>query len=72
MSASGAREQALGPEHPDTLTNVNNLAFFLYDRGRLRRMPSRSTKRPLDAREQVLGPEHPDTLVSVNNLAELL
>ena len=28
-----ASERVLGPEHPDTLTSVNNLAFLLKSKG---------------------------------------
>ena len=37
------REKALGPEHPDTATSLNNLAVLYQTTGRLRRRPSRST-----------------------------
>ncbi|MCX5674853.1 MAG: tetratricopeptide repeat protein, partial [Planctomycetota bacterium] len=66
-----AREGVLGPEHPSTLTTVNNLAELLRSKGDyagaepLHRLA-------LEAQEQVLGPEHPQTLKSVCNLAELL
>ena len=30
-----AREQKLGPEHPDTLTSMNNLGLLLMDKGDL-------------------------------------
>ena len=64
-------EKALGPEHPDTATSLNNLALLLKDQGDF------TGARPLYERalaiyEKVLGPEHPDTATSLSNLARLL
>ena len=69
--ALAIREKALGPEHPDTATSLNNLAVLLQDQGDL------AAARPLYERalaigEKALGPEHPDTATSLNNLALLL
>ena len=63
-------EQKLGPEHPDTLTSVNNLASLYESQGRYGEAEPLYL-RALAASEKVLGPEHPDTLGSVNNLAGL-
>ncbi|KAH8833280.1 hypothetical protein DL96DRAFT_1493211, partial [Flagelloscypha sp. PMI_526] len=59
---------SLGPEHPRTLTNMNNLAQTYSDLG--------WHSEALDLREHVVklrkrisGPEHPDTLTSMHNLA---
>jgi len=61
----------LGPEHPDTLVSVNNLACLLSSRGdHVGAQPL--YERALEASERVLGPEHPDTLISVSGLALLL
>ena len=72
---SGARWQAyervLGPEHPDTLTSVNNLAALYQAQGRYAEAEPLYQARAR-GRERVLGPEHPDTLQSVNNLAAAL
>ncbi|RPA89592.1 TPR-like protein [Choiromyces venosus 120613-1] len=65
------REKVLGPDHPDTLTSVNNLASLLRALGRHGESETMS-RRALEGREKVLGPDHPDTLTSVNNLASLL
>ena len=48
----------LGPEHPDTLTSVNNLAALYQAQGRMAR-PSRSISARSTAAERVLGKEHP-------------
>jgi tetratricopeptide (TPR) repeat protein len=65
------REKVLGPEHPDTATSLNNLAFLLEDQADF------AGARPLyesalKIREKVLGPEHPETATSLNNLGFLL
>lgn len=64
------REQALGPEHPDTAKSLNSLAE-LY-----RAMGAYGKAEPLYDRalaidEKSLGPEHPQTAISLNNLAAL-
>jgi hypothetical protein len=56
-------EHALGPEHPNTLMIVNNLA------GCMQALGDAAGALPLvwqalESRERVLGPEHPDTLTS--------
>ena len=64
-------ERVLGPEHPDTLTIVNNLAALLKSK-RDYAQAECLYRRSLAIREKVLAREHPDTLKSVNNLAALL
>jgi tetratricopeptide (TPR) repeat protein len=69
--ASLAIEKALGAEHPDTATSLNNLA------GLLKRQGDLAGARPLYERalaifEKVLGPEHPSTARSRRNLTTLL
>jgi tetratricopeptide (TPR) repeat protein len=69
--ALAIHEQVLGPEHPNTAVNLNNLGDLLQaqgDYGGARRYYERA----LAIREQVLGPEHPDTARSLNNLGDLL
>ena len=58
----------LGPEHPETLISVNNLAELYKAQGRYGEAEP-LYKRALAASERALGPEHPDTLASVDNLA---
>ena len=59
---------ALGPEHPDTATALNNLALTYsrlaqYDKA----LPLKL--RALAINEKVLGPEHPNTATTLGNLA---
>jgi hypothetical protein len=61
----------LGPEHPDTLTSMNNLAETLFSQGDLAGA-RKLEEETLDILRRVLGPEHPTTLTSMNNLAETL
>jgi tetratricopeptide (TPR) repeat protein len=63
-------EQALEPEHPDTLGSLNNLALLYHNQGNYEQAEP-LFQRALEAQERVLGPEHPDTLQTVNNLALL-
>jgi tetratricopeptide (TPR) repeat protein len=60
-------EKALGPEHPDTLSSVYNLATLVSHQGDYAGAEALH-RRALAGREKALGPEHPDTLESVNNL----
>jgi hypothetical protein len=66
VAADSAR--MLGPDHPDTLASVNNLAIACQEVGR-KAEAVRLHERALAGRVRVLGPEHPDTLASRNNLA---
>nr|VFK14111.1 MAG: Tetratricopeptide repeat-containing protein [Candidatus Kentron sp. FM] len=63
-------EAELGPEHPDTLTSLNNLAGLYQSQGRYSEAEP-LYQRALAASERVLGKEHPDTLSSLGNLALL-
>src|SRR6266581_3902872 len=58
-------EQVLGPEHPDTLSTINNLALLYWNQGKYEQAEP-LYQRSLAGRERVLGPEHPDTLGTVN------
>ena len=60
-----------GPEHPDTLIGMNNLAGTLHARGALA-MARDLQKRGFEIQRYVLGEEHPDTLASMDNLASML
>ncbi|RPA91598.1 hypothetical protein L873DRAFT_1713537 [Choiromyces venosus 120613-1] len=64
-------EKVLGPDHPETLASVNNLASVLQDLGRYAESETMH-RRALESTEKVLGPDHPETLAIVNNLALVL
>ncbi len=68
--ALGIREKALGPEHPDVATSLNNLAALYRAQGKYAEAEP-LYQRALGIREKALGPEHPDVATSLNNLAEL-
>ncbi|KAA3611795.1 MAG: CHAT domain-containing protein [Planctomycetota bacterium] len=61
----------LGPEHPDTLTSMNNLAQTLQSQGDLSGA-RQLQEEVLSVRQRVLGPEHPDTLITMYNLFHTL
>lgn len=65
------RERTLGPEHPDTLSSLNNLAYVL-DSVADYAGAEPLYRRALEAEERLSGPNHPSTLCIVNNLAFLL
>ena len=58
----------LGPDHPDTLTILNNLAGAYESAGRLDEAIT-LYEQVLPNRTRILGEDHPDTLTSRNNLA---
>ena len=62
------QEQALGPDHPDTLASHYNLAASYQDVGRTAEAIILH-ERTLAARERILGADHPSALASRNGLA---
>src|SRR5216684_1023813 len=65
------RQRVLGPEHPDTLTSMNDLATDLDDSGHYAEA-EKLEREALDISRRVLGPEHPDTLMLMSNLGNTL
>ena len=63
-------EKALGPDHPDVATGLNNLAELYRNQGRYVEAET-LLKRALAIYEKALGPDHPDVAQSLNNLARL-
>jgi serine/threonine protein kinase len=62
------REAQLGPDHPDTLRSMNNLALAYKDAGFLdKALPL--YEQMLETTKAQFGPDHPNTLVATNNLA---
>ncbi len=61
-------QNARGPEHPDTLDSMNNVALAPDEQCKYDEAVAMHRK-VLALRNQVLGAEHPDTLDSMNNLA---
>ena len=68
--ALALREQALGPDHPDVATALNNLAALYDAQGRYAEAEPLYL-RSLGIREQALGPDHPDVAAALNDLALL-
>jgi tetratricopeptide (TPR) repeat protein len=69
--ALAIREQALGPNHPDTAVSLNNLAG-LYDSQGNYKQAKPLFERALAIREQLLGTNHPNTKVVRQNYTHLL
>ena len=61
-------KKLLGPEHPDTLISMGNLACTYTDQGKWEEAEQLWIE-VLDMRNKLLGPEHPNTLISMRNLA---
>ncbi len=61
---AGARKAKLGPDHPDTLASMNNLANSYSDLGR-HAEALKLREETLALRKAKLGPDHPDTLASM-------
>jgi len=57
-----------GPEHPNSLASMNNLAMTYSNQGKYEEAAQLQLK-VLDLYKRALGPEHPDTLCSMNNIA---
>ncbi|CAD6593370.1 MAG: hypothetical protein ASARMPREDX12_007113 [Alectoria sarmentosa] len=64
------RQTELGPEHPDTLTSMADLASF-YSRQRRYEEAADLARRVLEMRERVLGKESLDTLISTTMLGKI-
>ena len=64
-------ERLLGPDHPDTLQSMNNLALTLHNLGELA-AAAELMAAALAGCRQVLGEEHPHTRISAKNLANIL
>lgn len=64
------REEAVGPEHPETAAAINALAVLAYGEGRYPEA-ARLMRRALRIREAALGPLHPEVASSLNNLAAI-
>jgi non-specific serine/threonine protein kinase/serine/threonine-protein kinase len=66
--ALAIRKAKLGPDHPDTLDSMNNLAVAYTESGQLAKAVP-LLEETVDKVKAKLGPDHPDTLTSMNNLA---
>ncbi len=66
--ALALREQVLGPEHPDTASTLNVLAWLYVLRGNYQQA-ERLVQPALAGLEHVLGPEHPEVATALAMLA---
>ena len=65
------QEQALGVDHEETLSTVNDIGFLLREQGKIKEAEV-FLRRALEVRERTLGGDHRHTLTSFNNLGVLL
>ncbi|KXH58327.1 hypothetical protein CSAL01_13102 [Colletotrichum salicis] len=65
------REKVLGPENPDTLGSINNVALVLESQGKYAEA-EQMHRQTLELSEKVLGPSHPSTLITRRNLQACL
>ena len=65
------RQRVLGPEHPDSLAVMHNLANTLHAAGRLSEAEE-MFRETLEIQRRIDGPEHSDTLLTMHNLANTL
>ncbi|MER7108508.1 serine/threonine-protein kinase [Streptomyces sp. NPDC000229] len=70
-AVAAAREHALGPDHPDTLTSRYEVGLTLVRTGR-DADALREFGRVAEGRARVLGPDHPDTLTARQETAYVL
>jgi tetratricopeptide (TPR) repeat protein len=63
-------EQAVGPDHIDVATSLNNLAFLYSTQGQYAEAEP-LYKRSLAIFEKALGPDHPDVAMTLENMAVL-
>ncbi len=64
------KEKALGPDHPDVATSLNNLALLYYTQGQYAQAEP-IFKRSLAIWEKALGLDHSNVAMSLENLAAL-
>jgi tetratricopeptide (TPR) repeat protein len=69
--ALAAREEALGPRHPDTAGSYNGLALNLIAQGRAQEAEP-LLRKALAIYEEVLEPQHPNTAICYGNLGHNL
>jgi len=70
LEALRLRERALGPDHPDVASSLNNLAALYQAMGAYSQVEP-LYQRALKIVEARLGPDHPYVATSLNNLAAL-
>lgn len=64
------QEKALGLDHPDVATTLNNMGNLFYDQGKFEEaLPL--TERAIAVLEKALGPEHPRTKIFRTGLGNI-
>ena len=65
------KEKALGPDHPDLATSLNNLAILYRSQGRYEDTEP-LYQRFISIKEKALGRDHPSLATGLENYASLL
>src|SRR5439155_19933364 len=68
--STALRKQKLGPDHPDTLRSMENVARLYQERGQYDAAES-LYQQVLEGERRQLGADHPNTLTTLNDLAFL-
>jgi len=68
QKALATRKAKLGPDHPDTLISMNELAWACQDSGQLAKAVT-LYEETLEKSRAKLGPDHPDSVIVIHNLA---
>ncbi len=63
--------QVLGPEHPNTLITMSNLASSLHCQGK-HAEAEQMQRELLDMRRRVLGAGHPESLATIDSLSNCI
>jgi tetratricopeptide (TPR) repeat protein len=71
LDALSIRKKELGPEHPDTLASMYDLANTLQNQGKYEAAEDMQ-RQVLELCQKMLGPEHQHTLASMHSLAKVV
>jgi non-specific serine/threonine protein kinase/serine/threonine-protein kinase len=69
--ALSIRREALGDDHPSTLSSIQNMGWLLQQQGKLDEAEP-FYREALEGKRRVLGDDHPSTLGSINHMGLLL
>jgi Flp pilus assembly protein TadD len=71
VEALAGRRKKLGPDHPDTLISLNDLALLRQNQKRFDEAEA-LFREAMEGYRRVLGPDHPFTLAALSNMGTFL